>query len=262
MTEHIESGGESGDDTTDYNTANGYNSSPNTYTLTSTSLTEEFLNRFNRSNGYKDTSTNTILYLGDIVKIRRGIADVEWMIAGFDVEHNQTAADGTVYDNGYGIALIPSNKNNIPSTVWNSSGTTSGGYLNSYANTYSCTLAYLNSSDALGNHIINRNVLLSSSNMPIAAGVSSAYTWTNAYGTLLNETQLTGAVDTVNKYDRGEANYKLPLFNHRSYYMGSQYWLRSLYSKTAAVFVADTTETMNANTTTYSLGFRPLIYIR
>ena len=31
----------------------------------------------------------------------------EWEIAGFNCEHNQTAADGTVYDNGYGILLIP-----------------------------------------------------------------------------------------------------------------------------------------------------------
>ena len=37
------------------------------------------------------------------------------------MEHNQIAADGTTYDNGYGICLIP--RGQVTTATWNTNGT-------------------------------------------------------------------------------------------------------------------------------------------
>ena len=76
-----------------------------------------FFSRFNRSTVYKDG--NTKLRVGNYVTIQDGTYNAVWEIAGFDMEHNQTAADGTVYDNGYGICMIP--KTQLTELYWNNS---------------------------------------------------------------------------------------------------------------------------------------------
>ena len=79
----------------------------------------------------------------------------------------------------------------------------------------------------LGSHIVQRNVLLSSGTD--SKGYSNAYTWTTAYATLMSMGQMTGNFATNNnKYDDGEANYKLPFFNNSGYNIGYNYCLRGL----------------------------------
>lgn len=68
-----------------------------------------FLSRFTHENNYKDgdieLAVGNRLWIGDGSSISSSYK--LWIIAGFDIEYNQTAADGTTYMNGHGIALIP-----------------------------------------------------------------------------------------------------------------------------------------------------------
>ena len=86
-----------------------------------------------------------------------------------------------------------------------------------------------NLQNVLGSHIVQRNVLLSSS---VDSNYhSNAYTWTTAYATLMSIGQITGTfAANRNKYDDGEANYKLPLFNYENYWNDSGLWLRGVAS--------------------------------
>ena len=80
----------------------------------------------------------------------------------------------------------------------------------------------------LDTHVVNRNVLLSSS---VDRTGSTAYTWTTADATLMSVGQMTGTFASHNnKYDDGEANYKLPLFNYENYKPGfdSYFWMRGV----------------------------------
>ena len=136
----------------------------------------------------------------------------------------------------------------------------------------------------LGSHLINRNVLLSSSISSIDESGASAYKWTTAYCTLMSVCQITGSFGNhCTKYDDGEANYKLPLYNFISYYYTNDnynYWLRNTWGSygpdqgsSAGRYCAYRTYTDNYydtgkgyyvvnNTTNGSYGVRPMIYIR
>ena len=187
-------------------------------TLSSISDVDNFCNAYNHDNKYNG------LKLGQRIKISApSIYDyrgMEWYIAGFDCEYNHTASDGSVKDNGYGILLIPTDCIIIGSTMtfdYNSSGV-SVPYINSTMHTYELPrLANLLQS-TLGSHLVNRNVLLSSS--LDSNSVSSSYTWTTSHITLPSVTQLIGGfpLPTIcNKYDIGEANYHIPLYKYTSY---------------------------------------------
>ena len=92
-------------------------------TWSTTSDVDTFMATYNQANNY------TGLSLGNYVTIQDGTYNAIWEIAGFDMEHNQTAADGTVYDNGYGICMIP--KTHVIIESWNDTNTTTGGYKSS-----------------------------------------------------------------------------------------------------------------------------------
>ena len=250
----------------DANTENGYTSTPTTYTISSVSDADAFCTRFCRANGYKDSSAT--LHLGDIIQINDGNANISWYVAGFDVEHNQTAADGTVYDNGYGIALIPTSLNGLGISKWSSSETNT--YIGSYVHkTYipSYMNAFLN---VLGEHLVYRNVLLGSA---VYNQASSSYTWTKCYGTLLSGMQYYGYNGSYgNTYDIGEANYALPLGDHiptpGSSWKGGM-WSRAIgrVGKQLRVCIFDgnsTASSPNYTTASYNSVYTvyPLIYIR
>ena len=111
----------------------------------------------------------------------------------------------------------------------------------------------------LGSHIVQRNVLLSSSSDGI---YSDAYTWNTAYATLMSIGQMTGSfATTTNKYDDGEANYKLPIFNHKDLKTGSDFWSRGVDSSWF-IWVVARDGSIGSSTTTNSNGVRPLIYLR
>ena len=130
------------------------------------------------------------------------------------MEYNRKASDGTTYNNGYGICMIP--KTGVTKAAWNSVNTVTGGYKSSTIHTSTLPSIVTKLQTVLGSHLINRNVLLSSNVNGNCS--SSAYKWTTSYATLMSVGQMTGTFASHNnKYDDGEANYKLPLFNYVDY---------------------------------------------
>ena len=237
-------------------------SSTNLGTWSSISDVDTFLNRFNHGTNYKDG--NTKLSVGNYVTIQDGSTYThKWVIAGFDMEHNQTAADGTVYDNGYGICMIQQSTALSGDTrKWGDSIT--GGYIASNAHTVEMPNIVTYLKTVLGSHLINRNVLLSSS--VDSNGYSNAYTWTTSYATLMSVGQLTGTfASNRNKYDDGEANYKLPIFNTLDYttYPNLIGYLRNIYgvSKNDSAYSVDSGGIKSLWIRTYT-KMNPLIYLR
>ena len=219
----------------------------------------KFMDRFSRDNGYYDG--RTILGLGSYVTIQDGTYNAVWMIAGFNIEHNQTAADGTVYDNGYGICMIP--QINVSAECWHQYSSVPGAYKSSTVHTSTLPTIVNNLKNILGDHIVNRNVLLSSG---VNSSVrSNAYTWTTSYATLMSVGQMTGTFASHNnKYDDGEANYKLPLFDHADYKTGYDFWTRGISGGTqfAGAYRVDGEGNIGGYGVWSSLHVRPLIYLR
>ena len=243
--------------------ANDRNYNPyNLGTWSSISQVDTFLRRFNHASAYKDG--NTKLRVGNYVTIQDGTYNIIWEIAGFDMEHNQGAADGTTYDNGYGICLIP--QNSMPSAAtWNATDTVAGGYKASTMHNTHLPTIVSKLENVLGNHIVTRNVLLSSS---ISYNRSNAYTWTTGKATLMSVGQVTGTfAANNNKYDDGEANYRLPIFNSKNYGNGS-FWSRGIYGRNsdgnqAWYITGGSSEISLSNGRVfYQSGVRPLIYLR
>ena len=183
------------------------------------------------------------------------------------MESNQKAADGTVYDNGYGICFIPQTQVTTTATYWNDTNTLTGAYKSSTMHTKHLPGIVTKLQNVLGSHLIQRNVLLSSS---VGSDKhSNAYTWTTSYATLMSNGQITGKfASNRNKYDDGEANYKLPIFNYKEYKTGFHFWLRGVYGRSNSVYYVwyvnadgSTINGINVNRTD-AFGVRPLIYLR
>ena len=225
-------------------------------TWSSLSNVDTFMSKYNHANNY------TGLSLGNYVTIQDGTYNTQWVIAGFDKEHNQNAADGTTYDNGYGICMIPKTK--VTTGKWNTRNTTTGGYKSSYMHKTTLPDIVTKLKTVLGTHVVNRNVLLSSSVSSSGDGESNAYTWTTADATLMSAGQLTGTFASHNnKYDDGEANYKLPLFNYENYGTGSLFWTRGVCNSLCPWYVeASYNQVLAKNDATSRYGVRPLIYLR
>ena len=249
-----------------------------TYYLTSISDVDNFLSRFTHDNNYKDgneeLAVGNRIYIGSTTS-----SDPVWIIAGFDVEHSKTAADGTVYDNGYGIALVPGTTFEHANTRWDSSinnipylhsdifkATNNSGTPGDPATTSSIftNLRYASS------HFVKRNLLLS--DKLDSSGYSCSYKWTQSYMSLLSYAQITGSVGTMNTiYDDGEANYQLPLFKYegiRAVY--GNYWLRNINNTDSIYYVSSSREpyskyykeTIYSKRYIESCGIAGMIYIR
>ena len=197
-------------------------------TWSSTSDVDTFLSRFNHENNYDDGTTK--LHLGDTIYIADGTYNMGWRIAGFDCEYNREAADDTVYNNGYGIMLYPRSIASYLSCYWNEENTVAGGYKASLAHSKVNNFATNMKNSILGTHLVNRNVLLSSDIN--SSGNSNDYTWTTAYSALPSVGHLEGTFNrSGTKYDDGEANYRLPLFNYQDYIKNYDHWLRNIHYK-------------------------------
>lgn len=70
------------------------------YEISSMVDANNFCSKYNHANNYAG------MRLGDRIRINDGTENIIWIVAGFDCEYNHTASDGTVKDNGYGIALF------------------------------------------------------------------------------------------------------------------------------------------------------------
>lgn len=185
----------------------------------------QFLNRYNHDNKYYG------LKLGMYIQINDGIYNEKWKIVGFDCEYNRDAIDGSTYDNGYGICLLADNdygygenKSKMPSVPYNTGSNKP--YISSTIRTQTLPTIANNLKNVLGSHLIERNVLLGSKLVQDKG--TTAYTWTKDYCTLMTIWQTFGSEEEsagkfgtydnadYNKYDIGEANYKLPIFNYES----------------------------------------------
>ena len=177
------------------------------------------------------------------------------------MEYNRRAADETIYNNGYGICLIP--KTSLGNVTWNDNYDTPEAYNNSTMNKTTLPTVANNLKKILGSHLIQRNVLLSNSrDSGNRTGYANNYTWTTAYCTLMSMGQVTGTfASNRNKYDDGEANYKLSLFNYESWSFNTWAWLRGIYSRFSAYILKSSGDSDFYNYNT-SGGLRPLIYIR
>ena len=121
----------------------------------------------------------------------------------------------------------------------------------------------------LGNHLIERKVLLSNSTN--GDYYANSYVWTTAYCTLMSMGQVTGKfASNNNKYDDGEANYKLPLFNYEKWSFDTWAWLRGVNGRYYGndnhyhyrIYGLTTSGESDYNNCGNSYGLRPLIYIR
>lgn len=238
----------------DTSTPNTRYKSQNLGTWSSTADVDNFLYSCCHDTGYYGAT------IGSYVTINDGTYNKEWIIAGFDMEHNHQASDGNTKDNGYGICLIP--KKSLGNYVWDNNNT-SKGYKGSTINTSTLPTVANNLKKVLGSHLIERNVLLSSARD--SSHYASAYTWTTAYCTLMSMGQVTGTFASHhNKYDDGEANYKLPLFNYETWSFDVNAWLRGLNGGGIGHYVYGLTTSGHSdyNNCNYGYGLRPLIYIR
>ena len=253
-------------------------------TLSSVSDVNTFFNTYNHSNGYNG------LKLGQKINILSGSLRTypnnyssysSWYIAGFDCEYNHTASDGTIRNNGYGICLVMSNAMYTDNTYFHkfeSSGNKVP-YISSTMHLSTLPNVANSLQSTLGSHLVNRNVLLSSS---AGNSGSTAYTWTTAYATLMSIHQLIGypPSNICNKYDTGEANYFLPLYEYMHYGYGLYdptsrgYWTRAITNQVWDVVVywpdpywqdqsgSNTWEIFNNDPSDFSLLACPMIYIR
>ena len=232
-------------------------------TWSSVADVDTFMSQYNHDSNY--SYRGTLLSLGNYVTIQDGTYNKQWVISGFDMEHNQTAADGTVYDNGYGICMIP--KTIVTTGRWSNTGSISGGYKSSTMHKTTLPNIVTNLKTVLGTHVVNRNVLLSSA--VNGSYNSSAYTWTTADATLMSIGQMNGTF-AVNgtKYDDGEANYKLPVFNYMQFRIDSDFWSRGIKGKYTRMYLAWNVNNSSlpgslSSTNVFNIiGVRPLIYLR
>ena len=97
---------------------------------------------------------------------------------------------------------------------------------------------------------------------------SNAYTWTTAYATLMSIGQMNGSfAANTNKYDDGEANYKLPVFNFMKFKTGSDFWSRGVWGYNNGgcvawrVYSGGSFSVIDGHVND-AYGVRPLIYLR
>ena len=138
------------------------------------------------------------------------------------------ATDGTSANNGYGVYLITPTW--ATQCSWSDSNTVPESYINSnvkydisrdvYADEYRTVI---------GDHLVKRNVLLSSS--VDSSGHPNGYTWTQEYITCPTMHNMTGD----SNIDDGELNFQLPLckssegINRLAQDLNYYYWTRNIY---------------------------------
>ena len=197
-----------------YEGNNKYDATVSLGTWSSLSDVDNFFNTYNHANGYNG------LKLGNYVTINDGTYNIQWAIAGFDCEHSRFAADGTLYDNGYGICMIPKKTSLGSGNLCKPDDTLSMGYIQSKIHLETLPAIANSLKNVLGDHLILRNVLLSDVgilNNEEYADYSA--TWTTAYLTLLSDQQYGDRGSVSNDpLTRGEANYELPISNYETNY--------------------------------------------
>lgn len=175
-------------------------------TINSISDINNFCNTYNHNNGYNGIGLGTTLLIND------GTYNKRWVVVGFDLESNRTTSQNSTIDNGYGIHLF-SKTPVMTSVKFHSSSTNSPmvSYKNSDIRSQANNIGIHLKNTILGNHIINKNVLISSAR---DFDGPTSYTRSTGYAELptCSNFGLSGAIYD----DSGESNYKFPVLNHKS----------------------------------------------
>lgn len=196
------------------------------YEFTSLADADEFSQLYNHENHYKG------LKIGQTINITK--KDVQYsrrqyVIAGFDLEANNLATDGTSANNGYGVYLITPTWATQGS--WSDSATVPESYINSNVRD---NISRDSRADeyryVIGDHLVKRNVLLSNS-VDSSSGHPNGYTWTQEYITCPTMHNMTGD----SNIDDGELNFQLPLckssegIHKLAQDLNFYYWTRNIY---------------------------------
>ena len=196
------------------------------YEFTSLADADEFSQLYNHENHYKG------LKIGQTINITK--KDVQYsrsqyVIAGFDLEANNLATDGTSANNGYGVYLITPTWAN--QCNWSNSSTVPESYINSNVRDNISQDYHADEYRAvIGDHLVRRNVLLSNS-VDSSSGHPNGYTWTQEYITCPTMHNMTGD----SNIDDGELNFQLPLckssegIHKLAQDLNFYYWTRNIY---------------------------------
>ena len=158
------------------------------------------------------------------------MARKEYVIVGFDLEANNLATDGSSANNGYGVYLITPTW--ARQCSWSNSATIPEPYINSnIRNGSSVDTPYDDSyRDLIGDHLVERNVLVSSSVDP-TSGKPTSYSWSKESITVPTMHNMTGE----SYADDGELNFLLPLcktaegIGRLTQDSNFYYWSRNIY---------------------------------
>ena len=230
-------------------------------TFSSISDVETFLNNHKVSSGkFYD------IYPFDEVTIKDGTYNAVWIVAGLDTEFGK----GDTALAQHHVTLIP--KTYLFTARMNSTNTTVGGYYGSEMHQTTLPTVANNLKKVLGNHLLERRVLLSNSiNANLASGAGAGWqgstnnwAWYSAFCTLMSEIQVYGSiVFSSSFFDVGEACSQLPIFrfaNH-TYQARFYFWLRAVSSTTDFALATGNGHAANGYASYADIGVRPLITI-
>lgn len=206
------------------------------------------------------------IYPFDEVTIKDGTYNAVWIVAGLDTEFGK----GDTALAQHHVTLIP--KTYLFTARMNSTNTTVGGYYGSEMHQTTLPAVANNLKKVLGNHLLERRVLLSNSinaNLSSGAGAgwqgsTNNWAWYSAFCTLMSEIQVYGSiVFSSSFFDVGEACYQLPIFrfaNH-TYQARFGFWLRAVSSASAFAIAYDGGYAYSSHASYADIGVRPLITI-
>ncbi|WP_051533389.1 hypothetical protein [Anaerovibrio sp. RM50] len=238
---------------------NGIYRGKNLGTFTSVAAFEAFLTAHEVSSG-----KFTDLYLGDYFTIQDGTYNKEWEIAGFDHYLHKGDTDFATHH----LVLIP--KTNLFTAGMNDSNTTANGYAGSKMHTTHIPTINTKLATVLGNHLLTRRELLTTSMSTSLAsmagagqtGASNNWAWSDVKAVLPNEVEIYGCTALSSSfYDVGIGCEKLPLFNFKGHsHAREYYWLRAVASSTGFCY-ADNFGGAYPDDASDALGVRPLICV-
>ena len=205
------------------------------------------------------------LYVGDYI-VQNGVT---WRIAGFDIYYNK--GDYILPLNTHHAVIVPDTR--LTTARMNATDTTAGGYVGSEM--YTTTLPSVLSTyitPVFSNHVLEyRNVLTTAvdttryNKFGTASGASSNWNWYTRKLDLMNEVQLTGAIEwSSSGLETGSDNIQFPLFRLKPEFVNKErywYWLRNVSSAVFFASVGGDSASGHGHVASDVGGVRPYFYI-
>lgn len=239
---------------------NGNFNPKNLGTIASVSQATEFCGDYGITDG-----TFSDCLLGNEFKIQDGTYNATYQMAWFMGHYNKGDTALTVPH----VICFP--KAPLFNEQMNETNITTGGYVGSKMHTSVLPSLVTELQGVLGSHLLqHRRILSNSVNTSATSGAYSAWTgasngwaWTDVYACLPSEAEIYGGrVLSSSLYDIGEANQKLPLFNHINpvQYSRWHFWVRGVaYSTGFCLCYGHGNATTSYASTSH--GVRPLIIL-